>query len=68
MRPAFTFRQTVAGEHANSASTTGCLTFAESGSESNNLSASGKLLGSDLTAMICVLSRRVEHGARIIQP
>lgn len=51
--PRLTMRQTVADEQPLSAATTGRRTFAESGSESKFLSASGIALGSVWCAMLC---------------
>ena len=61
--PRLTMRQTVAAEQPTSAWTTGCRTFAESGSESKFLSASGIVLVSVCCAMSLPFLRRYEHGA-----
>jgi hypothetical protein len=61
--PRLTIRQTVDPEQLKSASTTGCRTFAELGSESKFLSASGIALRGMRRAMLLSSLRRYEHGA-----
>lgn len=64
--PRLTIRQTVAAEQPTSAWTTGCRTFAESGSKSKFLRASGIVLVSVCCGMLCAfVSRDAAHDSHI---